>query len=83
WFFIAVLVIVLWFIRSGRQDGWSLSPAVRPVPENLRRIWWVRHLNAIGFALLFGFLAVIPVFVTTSAGIFVWTNILLFAMVAL
>ena len=83
WFFVTVLVVVLWFVRSGRQDGWSLSPTVRPVPERLRRIWWVRNLNGFGFLLLFGFLAVIPLFVTTSAGILAWTNILLFAMVAL
>jgi ABC-type branched-subunit amino acid transport system ATPase component/ABC-type branched-subunit amino acid transport system permease subunit len=83
WFFVTVLVVVLWFVRSGRQDGWSLSPTVRPVPERLRRIWWVRNLNGFGFVALFGSLAVIPLFVTTSAGILAWTNILLFAMVAL
>lgn len=83
WFFVTVLVVVLWFVRSGRQDGWSLSPTIRPVPERLRGIWWVRNMNGIGFVLLFGVLACIPLFVTTSAGILVWTNILLFAMVAL
>ena len=83
WFFVTVLVVVLWFVRSGRQDGWSLSPTVRPIPERLRQIWWVRNLNGFGFALLFGTLAIIPLLVTTSAGILVWTNILLFAMVAL
>ena len=53
--FVAVLVVVLWLARSQRDDsGWSLAPRVRPVPERLRTIWWVRHLNHIGFAVLFG-----------------------------
>ncbi|MDG2027988.1 MAG: ATP-binding cassette domain-containing protein [Acidimicrobiales bacterium] len=83
WFFVTVLVVVLWFIREGKQDGWSLSPPSRPIPERLRTVWWVRNLNRIGFAMLFGTLAVIPIFVTTSAGILIWTEMLLFAMVAL
>jgi ABC-type branched-subunit amino acid transport system ATPase component/ABC-type branched-subunit amino acid transport system permease subunit len=83
WMFVAVLVIVVWVIRGERQDGWSLSPASRPIPERLRGIWWVRNINGIGLALLFGALAMVPVFVTTSGGISVWTRIVLFAMVAL
>lgn len=83
WFLVTVLVVVLWFIREGKQDGWSLSPPSRPIPERLRTIWWVRNLNRIGFGFLFAGLALIPVFVTTSAGILIWTEMLLFAMVAL
>jgi len=79
-----VLVVVLWLARSQRDEsGWSLSPRVRPVPERLRRIWWVRHLNHIGFVVLFGALVLLPLVVTTNAGLFTWTVILLWAMVAL
>ncbi|MEM9465800.1 MAG: branched-chain amino acid ABC transporter permease/ATP-binding protein [Actinomycetota bacterium] len=82
--FVAVLVVVLWLARSQRDEsGWSLAPRVRPVPERLRRIWWVRHLNHIGFALLFGALVLLPLVVTTNSGLFTWTIILLWAMVAL
>lgn len=82
--FLAVLVVVLWLARSQRDEsGWSLSPRVRPVPERLRRIWWVRHLNHIGFVVLFGALVLLPLVVTTNAGLFTWTVILLWAMVAL
>jgi len=82
--FLAVLVVVLWLARSQRaESGWSLSPRVRPVPERLRRIWWVRHLNHIGFVVLFGALVLLPLVVTTNAGLFTWTVILLWAMVAL
>ena len=83
WFFVATLVVVLWFIRDAKQDGWSLSPPSRPVPARLRSVWWIRNLNGIGFVVLFGALALIPVFVTTSSGILIWTEILLFSMVAI
>ena len=82
--FVAVLVVVLWLARSQRDDsGWSLAPRVRPVPERLRTIWWVRHLNHIGFAVLFGALLLLPLVVTTNSGLFTWTIIVLWAMVAL
>lgn len=83
WLFIAVLVAVLWLVRGERQDGWSLSPANRPIPERLRGVWWVRNINGMGLAALFAGLALVPVFVTTSSGISIWTRIVLFAMVAL
>ena len=82
--FLAVLVVVLWLARSQRDEsGWSLSPRVRPVPERLRRIWWVRHLNHIGFVVLFGALVLLLLVVTTNARPLPWTVILLWAMVAL
>ena len=51
--------------------------------DRLRTVFWVRNLNRIGFAALFGALAVLPVFATTSAGLFTWSVILIWAMVAL
>jgi len=82
-FFIAVLFVVLWLARSQREEAsWSLSPRVTAVPEALRGIWWVRHLNRIGFGVLFGLLAVVPLVVTSAAGTFTWTVILLWAMIA-
>ncbi|MFT5203289.1 MAG: ABC-type branched-subunit amino acid transport system ATPase component [Candidatus Aldehydirespiratoraceae bacterium] len=84
WFFVAVLVVVLWFVRSGREDiGWTLSPDRRPIPTRLQKIWWVRNLNFMGFAALFGVLAVIPRFVTASSELFQWTNLIIVAIVAL
>ena len=80
----AVLVVLLRVARGERDAAsWSFSPRLKPLPERLRRIWWVRHLNLMGFVLLFGFLALVPWVVTTSAGIFTWTLIVLWAMVAL
>lgn len=82
--FLGVLGVVLWLARSQRETGsWSLSPRATPVPERLRTIWWVRHLNHIGFAFLFGLLALLPLIVTSSSGLFVWTQMLIWSMVAL
>ncbi|MEM9517969.1 MAG: branched-chain amino acid ABC transporter permease/ATP-binding protein [Actinomycetota bacterium] len=82
--FLAVLIVVLVLARSQRDtSSWSLAPRTRPVPERLRSIWWVRHLNHIGFIGLFTFLGVLPLAVTTNAGLFTWSIILIWAMVAL
>ncbi len=82
-FFVAVLFVVLWLARSQREEAsWSLSPRVSAIPEALRRIWWVRHINRIGFVVLFGLLAAVPLVVTSASGTFTWTVILLWAMIA-
>jgi ABC-type branched-subunit amino acid transport system ATPase component/ABC-type branched-subunit amino acid transport system permease subunit len=81
--FMAVLVVVLYSGRSRSDDSWSLSPRTRPVPERLRQVWWVANLSAIGFGVLFGFFAVLPLLVTSASGTFIWTNILLWSMVTL
>jgi len=82
--FLSVLAVVLWLARGERDDsGWSLSPNVSPIPAKLRSVWWVTHLNHLGFALLFGALALLPLVITTNSGMFTWTVIILWAMVAL
>ncbi len=79
----AVLVVVLYSGRSRIDDSWSLSPRTRPVPERLRSVWWVAHLSTIGFVVLFGFFALLPLLVTSPSGTFIWTNILVWSMVTL
>ena len=82
--FLAVLVVVLVVVRSaGLQEAWSLSPRVRTIPSRLESIWWVRRLNAIGFVALFGFFAVLGLTLSTNSSLFIWSSILLFAMVVL
>ena len=82
--FVAVLVIVLLVVRGAGEDAsWSLAPRVRSVPSRLQSIWWVRHLNALGFVVLFGFFAVLGLLMSTNSSLFTWTSIMLFAMVVL
>jgi ABC-type branched-subunit amino acid transport system ATPase component/ABC-type branched-subunit amino acid transport system permease subunit len=82
--FVAVLVVVLLVVRSTDEEAsWSLSPRVRAVPSRLESVWWVRRLNALGFAALFGLLVVLGLTLSTNSSLFVWTSIVLFAMVVL
>ena len=82
--FLAVLVAVLVVIRNtGEQESWSLAPRVRAIPSRLESVWWVRRLNAMGFAALFGFFALLGLALSTSSSLFTWTSILLFAMVVM
>jgi ABC-type branched-subunit amino acid transport system ATPase component/ABC-type branched-subunit amino acid transport system permease subunit len=82
--FIATLVLVLFVVRSGRDDAsWSLSARVKPIPERLRHLWYVRWLPRIGFVALFTFLGVLPLFLHERSQQFLWTDILIVAMAAL
>ena len=82
--FLAVLVVVLVVVRSsGRQESWSLAPRVKAVPSRLESLWWVRRLNAMGFVVLFGFFVVLGLTLSTNSSLFIWSSILLFAMVVL
>ena len=82
--FLAVLVVVLLVVRStGLQESWSLAPRVRAIPSRLESVWWVRRLNAMGFAALFGFFVLLGLTLSTSSSLFTWTSLLLFAMVVL
>ena len=82
--FLAVLVLVLVRARDRRDDsGWALSAQVAPIPERLRSLWYVRRLPAIGFTVLFGYLAVLPVFLSRRSQEFLWTEIVIYALVVL
>jgi ABC-type branched-subunit amino acid transport system permease subunit/ABC-type branched-subunit amino acid transport system ATPase component len=82
--FVAALVLVLVVIRNRRDEtGWTLSAQVKPIPERLRGLWYVRNLPVIGFVVLFGFFAILPVFLEQRSQEFLWTEIVLYALVAL
>ena len=81
--FIAVLLVVVFVNRTSRDDAsWSLSPKVKPIPQRLQHIWWVRNLPEIGFAIIFGGLALLPVFFDAPSTMFTWSGIMIFAMIA-
>ncbi|WP_420619035.1 ABC transporter permease subunit [Candidatus Poriferisocius sp.] len=51
--FLAVLVAVYFQSRSQGETGvFSFTPKMRPIPERLREVWWLRHLNRIGLGAL-------------------------------
>lgn len=80
--FLAVLGVILFGgVGRSEQANWSLSPKVKPIPTRLRQVWWVRHSSLIGFAVIFGFLLLLPLFTDTSSTLFLWTGIMVFAMI--
>jgi ABC-type branched-subunit amino acid transport system ATPase component/ABC-type branched-subunit amino acid transport system permease subunit len=82
--FVATLVLVLFVVRSDRDEGsWALSFRIKPIPERLRGLWYVRWLPRIGFAALFTFLGVLPFFLHERSQQFLWTDILIVALAAL
>ena len=81
--FLAALVLVMFVVRNRSDDvAWTLAAPVRPIPERLRSLWYVRRLPALGFVLLFGFLIVLPVFLTQRSQEFLWTEIVIYALIA-
>ena len=82
--FLAVLVVVL-FVRKGRNEeaGWSLSPRQMPVPERLKMVPWVRHLNLIGFVVLFSIFGALGLLLSSNSSLFTWTTIMIVALVGL
>jgi ABC-type branched-subunit amino acid transport system ATPase component/ABC-type branched-subunit amino acid transport system permease subunit len=82
----AVLVLVL-TKRGGmaaeETGSWSLTPKVRAIPDRLRAVWWVRNLNLLVGAVALVAAILLPILFGTSAQIFLFARVLLFAMVAL
>ncbi|MEM9463792.1 MAG: branched-chain amino acid ABC transporter permease/ATP-binding protein [Actinomycetota bacterium] len=56
-FFLAVVIAVYWQSRSPEEGAMAFTPKVRPVPEHLRGVWWIRALPrlTVGLALLVAF----------------------------
>ena len=83
--FLAVLVVVLLAKRSTRDSAsWSLTPKLAPVPPHLKSVWWIKHLNLLAFTVLFGAFAVLGgFFLESSSKLFVWSSILIVAIVGL
>jgi ABC-type branched-subunit amino acid transport system ATPase component/ABC-type branched-subunit amino acid transport system permease subunit len=81
---LAVLVVVLLAKRSARDSAsWSLSPKLAPIPDHLKTVWWIKHLNLIGFVILFGVFAVLGLVLSSNSQLFVWSSIIVIAIVGL
>ncbi len=53
--FIAVAV-ALWFQSRGSDDSViSFTPKIRPIPEALKAVWWIRHMSRIAMVALLAF----------------------------
>ncbi len=58
--FLVVLVAVAFYGRtlSGEAQVFAFTPKIRPVPERLRSVWWIRHIDK-GGVLLLGAIAIL------------------------
>lgn len=81
---VTVLVLVLLRARRARRDdvGFSIGVQRAPVPEHLRRIWWIGNLPRLAIGLLLGLGLLVPLLVTRSSSLLVWTTMLLLAAIA-
>jgi ABC-type branched-subunit amino acid transport system ATPase component/ABC-type branched-subunit amino acid transport system permease subunit len=82
--FAFVLVLVARIGRHAQADaaGFQYAPRIRPVPERLARIWWVRRLPTLVAALALSAAVVLPLLSDRSARHLTWTTILAWALCA-
>ena len=84
--FIAVVVLVFWRGRQVTKDDeggtWSLTPKVKAIPERLLAVDWVRRLPQLGAGLALA-AAVLPLAFSGASQVFLFTRVLLFAVIAL
>jgi ABC-type branched-subunit amino acid transport system ATPase component/ABC-type branched-subunit amino acid transport system permease subunit len=66
----------------GEAQSFSFGPKLRPIPDRLRRIWWVRNIDRAGLALLFVVALVLPLIVTTPSRVLLYSTVLAFAICA-
>jgi len=80
----AVLVAVGYAARRDRAEGgtFSFATRARPVPERLRSVWWVRHLNRLVSGLLLAAAVALPFVVTAPSRHLLYATILAFALCA-
>ncbi len=85
--FVVVLLAVLVIARASRGEdrasSWSFAPRTRPVPARLRDHWVVRNTNRIGAAAALVVALLLPVVFDTASRHFLYSRMLLFAIVAL
>jgi ABC-type branched-subunit amino acid transport system ATPase component/ABC-type branched-subunit amino acid transport system permease subunit len=83
--FLVVLALVFGrrAMRTHEDAPWSLSPRVRPIPSDLRDIGWVRRLPVLTAVGGVAVAAVLPLVFTSSARAYLFSTMLIFALVGL
>jgi len=68
--------------RGGGVQAFAFTPKARPIPERLRSIWWIRHLDK-GGVILLGLLGILlPIVVTRPSSQQLFTAVLAYAICA-
>ncbi|MDI2129383.1 ABC transporter permease subunit [Yinghuangia seranimata] len=82
---LAIVLAAVFAVSRGRDtesSSFSFAPKVKPVPERLRQVWWVRHLERSGLLLLGIVAIVLPLLVTQPSRHLLYTVILAYAICA-
>jgi ABC-type branched-subunit amino acid transport system ATPase component/branched-subunit amino acid ABC-type transport system permease component len=86
-FLLLLAVLVAVYFQSRRRAGetqtFSFTPKTRTVPERLRSVWWVRHLDRVGLVGLGAVAIVLPLIVTQPSRHLLYTTIMVFALCGL
>jgi ABC-type branched-subunit amino acid transport system ATPase component/ABC-type branched-subunit amino acid transport system permease subunit len=80
---VAVLVVSSRNRTLGARERFSFAPRTRPIPDSLRDNWLVRHYATIGALLALILAAIVPLVVTSQSRQFLYSQILLMALIAL
>ncbi|MCF2532445.1 branched-chain amino acid ABC transporter permease/ATP-binding protein [Yinghuangia soli] len=82
---LVVVLVAVFTVSRGRDtetSSFSFAPKVKPVPERLRQVWWVRHIARSGLLLLGVVAIVLPLLVTQPSRHLLYTVILAYAICA-
>lgn len=79
----AVLVVSARKRGLGIRERVSFAPRIRPIPIALREVWWVRHHTRIASGVALVAAIVLPLVVTGSSRHFLYSRVILMALVAL
>ncbi|WP_436789656.1 ABC transporter permease subunit [Yinghuangia sp. YIM S10712] len=82
---LVLVLVAVFFVSRGRDtesSSFSFAPKIKPVPERLKGVWWVRHMER-ATLLFLGLVAVIvPLLVTQPSRHLTYTVILAYAICA-
>jgi ABC-type branched-subunit amino acid transport system ATPase component/ABC-type branched-subunit amino acid transport system permease subunit len=84
--FIVVLVAVWLLSRSeqgAERESFSFAPRVKPIPERLKQLWWVRHMGKLVAGAGLVMALALPLLITEASRQFLWSRMLILALVAL
>jgi ABC-type branched-subunit amino acid transport system ATPase component/ABC-type branched-subunit amino acid transport system permease subunit len=68
--------------RSGDQEAFAFTPRSRAIPDRLRSIWWVRHIDKSGLIILGMVAVILPLIVGKPSSQQLFTSVLAFAICA-
>ena len=85
--FVVVLVMVLAITRRQRGDdrsqSMSFSPRTRPIPPQLKDVWWVRRMPAMMTAFMVLVAIAVPFVITAPSRHYLYASMLIMAIVAM